>query len=192
MLKAPPQHFSPGSIAATTTHKAAKLRDPFDRLVKRGWLGRRLRDPMDGTIERLPFLRFQQHATRGLGHRDRQYGGIQSPPSQHAVEGQTTTQALGRLELARFNAAAAFQNPVPDFHLPDIMPPKVEAFTRYISRPRHRYATCSLWRCPRCLSYASPLPASKAGALAYPCRIASRYHIPLTIGSCQYREKIPS
>src|SRR2546425_1359667 len=78
------------------------------------------------------------------------------------------------------------------FHLPDIMPPKVEAFTRYISRPRHRYATCSLWRCPRCLSYASPLPASKAGALAYPCRIASRYHIPLTIGSCQYREKIPS
>src|SRR5207245_10530625 len=67
------------------------------------------------------------------------------------------------------------------FHLPDIMPPKVEAFTRYISRPRHRYATCSLWRCPRCLSYASPLPASRAGALAYPCRITSRYHIPLTI-----------
>src|SRR6266487_1218354 len=55
------------------------------------------------------------------------------------------------------------------FHLPDIMPPKVEAFTRYISRPRHRYATCSLWRCPRCLSYVSPLPASRAGALAYPC-----------------------
>src|SRR6266581_4829400 len=77
------------------------------------------------------------------------------------------------------------------FHLPDIMPPKVEAFTRYISRPRHRYATCSLWRCPRCLSYVSPLPASRAGALAYPCPIASRYHIPLTIGSCQYRETIP-
>src|SRR5437016_12926989 len=81
---------------------------------------------------------------------------------------------------------------IKSFHLPDIMPPQVEAFTKYISRPRHRYATCSLWRCPRCLAYVSPLPASRAGALAYPCPIASRYHIPLTIGACQYREKIPS
>src|SRR2546425_3497659 len=33
------------------------------------------------------------------------------------------------------------------FHLPDIMPPKVEAFTRCTSHPRNGYATCSLWRC---------------------------------------------
>src|SRR5215467_7365835 len=51
-------------------------------------------------------------------------------------------------------------------HLPDIMPPKVETFTRCTSHPRNGHATCSLWRCPSCLPCAAPLPASRAGALS--------------------------
>src|SRR6266446_6454884 len=52
-------------------------------------------------------------------------------------------------------------------HLPDIMPPKVETFTRCTSHPRNGHATCSLWRCPSCLPCSAPLPASRAGALSY-------------------------
>src|SRR5437870_12815917 len=37
---------------------------------------------------------------------------------------------------------------IKSFHLPDIMPPKVEAFTRCTSHPKNGYATGSLWRCP--------------------------------------------
>src|SRR5262252_8176232 len=51
-------------------------------------------------------------------------------------------------------------------HLPDIMPPKVETFTRCTSHPRNGHATCSLWRCPSCLPCSAPLPASRAGALS--------------------------
>jgi hypothetical protein len=49
-------------------------------------------------------------------------------------------------------------------HLPDIMPPKVETFTRCTSHPRNGHATCSLWRCPSCLPCSAPLPASRAGS----------------------------
>src|SRR2546422_7764991 len=51
-------------------------------------------------------------------------------------------------------------------HLPDIMPPKVDTFTRCTSHPRNGHATCSLWRCPSCLPCSAPLPASRAGALS--------------------------
>jgi len=51
-------------------------------------------------------------------------------------------------------------------HLPDIMPPKVEPFTRCTSHPRNGHATCSLWRCPSCLPCSAPLPTSRAGALS--------------------------
>src|SRR5262245_32016172 len=148
-----------------------------------------VRDAMDGTIEGLPFFWVQQDATGRLRHRTRQHGSIQNPPRQDAVERQTAAQALRRLELTCFNAATAFQNPMPDLHLPDIMPPKVEAFTRCTSHPRNGYATCSLWRCPSGLPCAAPLPTSRAGALSSPGCIASCSHIPLTLGFCQYREQ---
>src|SRR5207247_6905921 len=50
------------------------------------------------------------------------------------------------------------------FHLPDIMPPKVEAFTRCTSHPKNGYATGSLWRCPSWWSCSSPPPAPRAGS----------------------------
>src|SRR5437899_7764183 len=49
-------------------------------------------------------------------------------------------------------------------HLPDIMPPKVEAFTRCTFHPKNGYATGSLWRCPSGWSCSSPPPASRAGS----------------------------
>jgi hypothetical protein len=66
MLKAPPQDFSPRPIASTATHKPVELCDPGDRLTKRRWLGRWLWDTMDGTIERLPFVRLQFSAAKRL------------------------------------------------------------------------------------------------------------------------------
>ncbi len=118
MLKTPPQDFRAGVIAATASDKTAQLGNPLDDLRKRGRLWRWLRDAMDGTREGLPFFGVQQDATGRLGHRTRQHGGIQNPPRQDAVERQTATQALSRRELACFNAATAFQNPMPDLNAP--------------------------------------------------------------------------
>src|SRR5437016_7501516 len=132
---------------------------------------------------------------RGHGHLSEAWGHISEKPLKRGGSNRGPHQSLdeggiGGVKGLPIGVGLPFLQQ--ECQLPDIMPPQVEAFTKYISRPRHRYATCSLWRCPRCLAYVSPLPASRAGALAYPCPIASRYHIPLTIGACQYREKIPS
>jgi hypothetical protein len=116
MLQAPPQDFSSGVVALTAPHKPAELCDPLDRLAQRRWLRRRHWDAMDGTIERLPFVGLQQHTTRRLGHRAHQHGGVKNPPRQHAVERQTTLQALSPLALTRFQATTAFQNPMPDLN----------------------------------------------------------------------------
>src|SRR5215471_19200575 len=74
--------------------------------------------------------------------------------------------SLLRTDLVLAQPEVRLQLAVDLFHLPDIMPPKVEAFTRCTSHPRNGYATCSLWRCPSCLPCAAPLPASRAGALS--------------------------
>jgi hypothetical protein len=76
MLKASPQHHRSGSVAAAAPPKPAELRNPVDRLTKCRWLRRWLGNAMDGTIERLPFVRLQQHATGDLGCRARQHGGV--------------------------------------------------------------------------------------------------------------------
>src|SRR6266581_8291156 len=116
MLKATPQRLGPWLVAAAATHKAAELRDPAHGLVKRGWLFRRCRTMMDGTIQGLPFLDFQQHVTRHLGDRPRQHDGIKHPPGNDAVERQAALQAFTRGQLARFDATATFQNPMPHFN----------------------------------------------------------------------------
>src|SRR6266852_2438571 len=130
MLQATPQRLRPWLVAASAPHKAAELRDPAHGLAERGWTVRRCRTVMDSTREGLPFLALQQHVTRHLGHRPCQHDGIKHPPGHDAVERQAALQALARCQLTRFDATATFQNPMPDLHLPDIMPPKVEAFTR--------------------------------------------------------------
>src|SRR5204863_949065 len=56
MLKAPPYDFRAGAVAPTAPHKPAELGDPGDGLAQRRWLDRRGGDPMDGTIQRLPFV----------------------------------------------------------------------------------------------------------------------------------------
>jgi hypothetical protein len=53
-------------------------------------------------------------------------------------------------------------------HLPDIMPPQVEAFTKGTSLPRNKYATCSLWKWPSCLPDPSQLPTSRTDARSSP------------------------
>src|SRR5262245_27473964 len=118
MLQTPPQDFRAGVISSTASDKTAQLGNPCDDLGKRGRLCGWLRDTMDGPIEGLPFFWVQQDATGCLGHRTRQHGGIQNPPRQDAVERQTATQARRRLELTCFNAATAFQNPMPDLNTP--------------------------------------------------------------------------
>jgi hypothetical protein len=112
MLKASPQNFRSRSIASASPHKTAEVRHPLDGIAKRRRLGWGLRHPMNSTIERLPFIGRQQHATGHLRNRASQHGGIQNPPRHHTIKRQTTLEALGRLELRRFNAAATFQNPV--------------------------------------------------------------------------------
>src|SRR6266566_8495584 len=69
-------------------------------------------------------------------------------------------------DLVLAQSQARFQLPIHELHLPDIMPPKVEAFTRCTSHPRNGYATCSLGRCPSGLPGSAPLPTSRAGALS--------------------------
>ena len=56
MLKAPPHDFRAGAVAPTAPHKPAELGNPGDRLAQRRRLGRWRGDPMDGTIQRLPFV----------------------------------------------------------------------------------------------------------------------------------------
>ena len=118
MLKATPQRLGPWLVAAAATHKAAELRDPAHGLVKRGWLFRRCRTMMDGTIQCLPFLDVQQHVTRHLGDRPRQHDGIKHPPGNDAIERQAALQAFTRGQLARFDATATFQNPMPHLNAP--------------------------------------------------------------------------
>ena len=92
MLKAPPQHLSPRSIAAAAPHKPAELRDPVDGLAQRRRLGRRLWDAMDGTIERLPrpAPTARYRAPRAP---NAPAGWRKKAPRQHAVERQTALQA---------------------------------------------------------------------------------------------------
>src|SRR6266446_9003914 len=118
MLKATPQRLGPGLVAAAAPYKTAQLCHPGHGLRKRGRLVRRCWTMMDGTIEGLPFFDLQQHATRELGYRPGSHRGIQHPPGDDAVEGQTALQPLRRGQLSGFNATATFQNPVPDFNTP--------------------------------------------------------------------------
>src|SRR5215468_11940331 len=118
MLQATPQRFGPRGVTGATAYKAPELRNPTHRLVQRGWTVRRGRTVMDGTIQRLPFLDRQQDVTWHLGHRSCQHEGIKHPPGNDAVERQTALQALVGGQLARFEATATFQNPVPDLNPP--------------------------------------------------------------------------
>src|SRR5215468_1302328 len=118
MLQATPQRFGPRVDTGAAADKATELCNPTHRLAQRGWTVRRGRTVMDGTIQRLPFLDVQQHITRHLGHCPRQHNGIKHPPGNDAVERQTALQALVGGQLARFDATAAFQNPMPDFNAP--------------------------------------------------------------------------
>src|SRR6516164_637090 len=118
MLKATPQRFGPWLVAAAAPHKPAELRKPAYGLAQRGWLVRWGRTVMDGTIQRLPFLDRQQDVTWHLGYRSCQHEGIKHPPGNDAVERQTALQALVGGQLARFEATATFQNPVPDLNPP--------------------------------------------------------------------------
>jgi uncharacterized protein (DUF433 family) len=73
---------------------------------------------MDGTIQSLPFLDLPQHVTWHLGDRPCQHDGIKHPPGNDAIERQAALQALTCRQLALFDAAATFQNPMPDLNLP--------------------------------------------------------------------------
>jgi len=89
MLKATSQRFSPGLVPAAAPHKPTELRNPAHGLAQRGWLVRRRRTVMDGTLQRLPFVDRQQDVTRDLGHRPRQQdGGI------HLVRDTSYPQSL--------------------------------------------------------------------------------------------------
>src|SRR5712691_11790378 len=118
MLKATPHRFGPWEVPAAAPHKTAELREPAYGLAERRWTVRRCWTVMDGAVQRLPFLDLPQHATRHLGDRPRQHGGIKHPPGNHAIECQAALQALAGAQLTGFNAAAAFHNPMPDFNAP--------------------------------------------------------------------------
>src|SRR2546422_3889455 len=90
MLKAPPHHFRARAVAPTAPHKPAELGDPGDRLAQRRRLSRWRGDPMDGTIQRLPFVGLQEDATRRIRNRTCQHGGVKNPPCQDTVERQST------------------------------------------------------------------------------------------------------
>ena len=133
MLKATPQCLGPWLVAAAATHKAAELRDPAHGLVKRGWRFRRRRTMMDGTIQCLPFLDFQQDITRHLGYRPRQHDGIKNPPGNDTVERQAALQAFAGGQLALFDATATVQNPMPNLNSPATGVPR-DAFDGVFSR----------------------------------------------------------
>ena len=118
VLKATPQRFSPGLVSAATSDKTAELCNPAHSLVKRRGLLRRCRTMMDGTIQRLPFVEFQQHAARHLRHRPRQHRGIKNPPGNDTIQRQAALQALAACQLAFFHTTTTFQNAVPDFNAP--------------------------------------------------------------------------
>src|SRR5713101_9805312 len=124
MLKATPQRLGPWLVAAAATHKPAELRDPAHGLAKRGRTVRRYGTVMDGTIQRLPLFDLQQHVTRHLGHRPSQHDGVKHPPGNDAIERQAALQALTCGQLAGFDAAGTFPNPVPPFNAPATSVPR--------------------------------------------------------------------
>ena len=173
MLKAPPQDFRSGSVAPTAPHKPAELGDPVDRLAQRRWLRRRHGDAMDGTIERLPFVGLQQHATGRLGHRARQHGGVKNPPRQHAVERpDTRCKRSARLELTRFQATPAFQNPMPDLNAPATRVP-LDALDGVVDASRRpRWSTAATrWARPRLAArlHGPARPTAPRQASPQPC-----------------------
>jgi ABC-type transport system substrate-binding protein len=72
--------------------------------------------------------------------------------------------AKARELLARAGYPQGFEFTVYLYHLPDIMPPKVEAFIQGTVRSSNGHATCALWRSPSCLPGSAPFPAARAGA----------------------------
>src|SRR5215831_8575083 len=90
MLKASPHDFRAGKVAPTAPHKPAELGNPGNRLAQRRWLSRWREDPMDSTIQRLPFVGLQENATRRIRHCTCQHGRIKNPPCQDTVECQGT------------------------------------------------------------------------------------------------------
>ena len=73
---------------------------------------------MDGTIQRLPFLDFQQHLTRHLGYHPSQHGSIKHPPRNDAIERQAALQALAGGQLTLFDVITTFQNTMPNLNTP--------------------------------------------------------------------------
>jgi hypothetical protein len=132
MLKVPPQDFGARPFVSSATNKPTELRDPVDCLAKRGWRTRWLGDALDGTIKCLPFLRPQQRATGSLGDHASQHGGVKKTPRKHTVKRQTAMPAIRCGELARFQTATTFQNPVPALDFPTTRVPR-DAFDRLIS-----------------------------------------------------------
>src|SRR5713101_5584106 len=70
---------------------------------------------MDGTIQCLPFVEFQQHAAWHFRHRPGQHRGIKNPPGNDTIQCQAALQALAACQLAFFNTTPAFQNAMPHF-----------------------------------------------------------------------------
>src|SRR6266446_7954902 len=138
MLKPLPQHRRAGFAIAPATHKAPELGNPVYRLPQRGRLWRWGRDVMDGAIERLPFLQFQQYRAGSVGNNTAQHGGIENPPGNHAIQRQTPLEPLGSLQLPGFDATAAFQNFMPDLYTPATGVPvhPCQGFCRRVDRTR--------------------------------------------------------
>src|SRR5882724_5650558 len=118
MLQAFPQHGHSRFTIATAGQKAAQAANPMHGLPQGGRCRRRRGGDMNGAVERLPFLQFQQGGTRGVRHRPAQQGGIEEAPGNHTVQRQTAPQSRGGLQLPGFNATAALEHFMPDLDPP--------------------------------------------------------------------------
>src|SRR5439155_23079515 len=109
--------------------------------------------------------------TRGHGYLREELGHIGQKALEHRGGNGSPNQPLDDRRIGGVKGmeiGVRFPFFKQQLHLPDIMPPKVEAFTRCTSHPKNGYATGSLWRCPSWWSCSSPPPASRAGTLLYP------------------------
>src|ERR671925_2115557 len=109
MLKALAQYGDAGFPIAPAVQEASEAGDPMHGLTqgRRRW--RQRRSILNGTVKSLPFLGFQQSRTRYVGQGAAEHSGIKDTPGDHAVDSQTAVQAIGALQLARFNAAATLE-----------------------------------------------------------------------------------
>jgi hypothetical protein len=104
-----PYHARAGQVFAAGS-ETAQLANPAHNLLESWNLSWELFGFMHKTVERLPFIGFEQDRATHLGDFATEQGQIKYAPGHHPIDGQEALDVVEVIEWAFFDPAAAFQD----------------------------------------------------------------------------------